>query len=85
VVLAAVNLDPFAAHEAMLHLPLDEIGIAPDETFELHELLADRRRLVRGATHLVALDPREAPAHVYQLNRWQRLERDRERDFQYFY
>jgi starch synthase (maltosyl-transferring) len=85
VVLAAVNLDPFAAHEAMLHLPLGEIGIAPDETFELHELLSDRRRLVRGAAHPVTLDPQEAPAHIYRVSRWQRLERDRERDFQYFY
>ena len=48
VVLVAVNLDPFAAHQATLHLPLDELGFAADETYELHELLTDSRALGRG-------------------------------------
>ena len=48
VILVAVNLDPFAAHEATLHLPLDELGFAADETYELHELLTDSRALGRG-------------------------------------
>ncbi len=81
VVLVAVNLDPFAAHEATLEIPLTDIGIAPDETYELHELLSDARRLGRGRHHRVTLDPRESPARIYRVNRWRR----RERDFQYFY
>jgi starch synthase (maltosyl-transferring) len=80
VILAAVNLDPFATHEATLEIPLEEIGIAADETYELHELLTDERRLVRGARHTVSLDPRVASAHVYRLGRWRR----RERDFDYY-
>ena len=80
VILVAVNLDPFAAHETTLELPLEEIGIAADETYELHELLADQRRLIRGARHTVSLDPRVATAHVYRVGRWRR----RERDFDYF-
>ncbi|HKW93381.1 MAG TPA: alpha-amylase family glycosyl hydrolase, partial [Methylomirabilota bacterium] len=80
VILVAVNLDPFATHDATLTIPLGEIGIGPDETYELHELLADERRLVRGAAHTVSLDPRVAPAHVYRVGRWRR----RERDFDYF-
>ncbi len=81
VVLVAVNLDPFAAHEARLSIPMDAIGIAPDETYELHELMSDRRQLVRGPVHTVTLDPGTEPAHVYRVGRWRR----RERDFQYFY
>jgi starch synthase (maltosyl-transferring) len=80
VILVAVNLDPFATHEATLQIPLAEIGIAPDETYELHELLGGDRRLVRGASHTVTLDPRTAPAHIYRLGRWRR----RERDFDYY-
>jgi starch synthase (maltosyl-transferring) len=80
VILVAVNLDPFATHEATLQIPLAEIGIAPDETYELHELLGGDRRLVRGATHAVTLDPRSAPAHIYRVGRWRR----RERDFDYY-
>jgi starch synthase (maltosyl-transferring) len=80
VILVAVNLDPFATQQATLQIPLEEIGIAPDETYELHELLADDRRLVRGAAHAVTLDPRTAPAHIYRVGRWRR----RERDFDYY-
>jgi starch synthase (maltosyl-transferring) len=80
VILVAVNLDPFATHESTLELPLEEIGIAADETYELHELLADQRRLIRGGRHTVSLDPRTASAHVYRLGRWRR----RERDFDYY-
>src|SRR5437879_6289788 len=46
VVLVTVNLDPFAVHEAPLHLPLDELGLTPDDTYEIHELLTDSRALV---------------------------------------
>ncbi len=80
VILVAVNLDPFAVHQAELEVPLDEIGIAQDETYELHELLTDQRRLVRGSRHAVTLDPATEPAHIYRVSRWRR----RERDFQYF-
>ena len=80
VILVAVNLDPFATQQATLQIPLAEIGIAPDETYELHELLGGDRRLVRGAGHSVTLDPRTAPAHVYRVGRWRR----RERDFDYY-
>jgi starch synthase (maltosyl-transferring) len=80
VVLVAVNLDPFAAHEATLHLPLDELGFAADETYQMHELLSDSRALGRGTRQTVTLDPQLSPARIYRIERWQR----RERDFQYF-
>ena len=80
VILVAINLDPFATHQAALQIPLADLGIVPDETYELHELLGGDRRLVRGATHSVTLDPRTAPAHVYRVGRWRR----RERDFDYY-
>ena len=79
-VLVAVNLDPFAAHPATLHLPLDELGFAADETYELHELLTDSRALGRGPQQTVTLDPQVSPVHIYQLERWRR----REHDFPYF-
>jgi starch synthase (maltosyl-transferring) len=80
VVLVAVNLDPFAVHEAMLHLPLGELGLTPDDTYEIHELLTDGRALGRGARQTVTLDPQVSPARIYQIERWRR----REHDFQYF-
>jgi starch synthase (maltosyl-transferring) len=80
LILVAVNLDPFAAHEATLQMPLVDLGIGPDETYELHELLGGDRRLVRGDTHRVSLDPQSAPALIYRVGRWRR----REHDFDYY-
>src|SRR5262245_6429728 len=79
-VLVAVNLDPFATHEAVLHLPLEALGFAPGDTYEIHELLTDARALGRGAVHTVALDPKVSPAHIYRVEHWRR----REQDFPYF-
>jgi starch synthase (maltosyl-transferring) len=80
LILVAVNLDPFAAHEATLRMPLADLGVGPDETYELHELLGGDRRLVRGDTHRVTLDPQSAPALIYRVGRWRR----REHDFDYY-
>jgi starch synthase (maltosyl-transferring) len=80
VVLIAVNLDPFAPHTATLAIPLEEIGIRPGETYEVHELLTDGRRLVHDDTVAVELDPGISPAHIYRVSRWRR----REQDFPYF-
>src|SRR5262249_11953122 len=80
VILVAVNLDPFAAHSATLALPLEEIGISPGETYELHELLADQRRLAHQSSVAIELAPATSPAHIYRLRRWRR----REQDFPYF-
>ena len=80
VILVAVNLDPFAPHSATLAIPLEEVGIPAGETYELHELLTDQRRLVQEDTLAIELDPRASPAHIYRVSRWQR----REQDFPYF-
>jgi starch synthase (maltosyl-transferring) len=77
-VLAAVNLDPYAGHGARLRVPLGDLGLAPDETYELTELLAGGRRLARGPDLTVALEPGGAAA--FRVGRWRR----REQDFDYF-
>jgi starch synthase (maltosyl-transferring) len=79
VVLVAVNLDPFARHDAVLRVPLEEVALGADENYQLHELLTDRRHLRRGAALPVSLDPAE-PAAIFALRRWRR----REHDFDYF-
>jgi len=78
--LVAVNLDPFAPHEAVLHLPLPELELNPDETYEMHDLLTGVRTLGRGAEQTVRLDPLVSPAGIYHVKRWRR----REQDFAYF-
>ncbi|HRY29863.1 MAG TPA: alpha-1,4-glucan--maltose-1-phosphate maltosyltransferase [Elusimicrobiota bacterium] len=80
VVLVAVNLDPYRAQETTLHIPIAEFGIKPDETYQLQNLLAGDRLLCKGDKIIVRLDPKDEPAHIYQLNRWMK----REQDFDYF-
>jgi starch synthase (maltosyl-transferring) len=63
----AVSLDPFEPHEALLHLPLDELGRAADERVQVHELLTGRRQLWRGPTHPLRLTP-EAPAAIFHVS-----------------
>ena len=57
-VLVAVNLDPFAPHEARVRVPLETLGIAADESFQAHDLISDERHLWRGPAQRVRLDPR---------------------------
>ena len=74
VILVAVNLDPFAAHSAVVHVPLDDIGVGPDETYQMHELITDTRALWRGPAHRITLDPAVEPAAIWAVRRWARRE-----------
>ena len=74
VILVAVNLDPFQPHETTLELPLDELGIDPEEPFQAHELLTDRRALWKGRRQVIRLDPHAEPGVLFRLVRFPRKE-----------
>jgi starch synthase (maltosyl-transferring) len=63
----AVNLDPFAPHEARLTLPMAELGLPPDGRLHVHELITDQRQFWRGPVHAIRLDPAEEPAAIFQV------------------
>ena len=67
--LIVVNLDPARAHEAMVHVPLDALGLAPDAVYPLTDLLTGTVFRWRGARNYVRLDPAQEPAHVLRLER----------------
>ncbi|MBI3455419.1 MAG: alpha-1,4-glucan--maltose-1-phosphate maltosyltransferase [Candidatus Rokubacteria bacterium] len=73
-ILVAVNLDPFEAHEARLRLPLLELGIGPEERFQVRELITDQRHLWRGPIQAIRLDPRAEPAAIFHISRFPRKE-----------
>jgi starch synthase (maltosyl-transferring) len=73
VIMIAVNLDPFEAHEGRIEFPLSEMGIGEDDTFEAEELLSGARHLWRGALQRVRLDP-EQPAAIFRIHRWTRID-----------
>ena len=69
-VFVAVNLDPFEPHQAVLDFPLEEMGIRPNQTFQVEELLTGRKHLWRGRRHTVDLDPQTNPAEIYRISGW---------------
>jgi starch synthase (maltosyl-transferring) len=79
-VLVVVNLDPFRTQESNVLVPIHELGLRPDETYQLHDLITDRRYFWRGERNYVRLDPENEVAHIFRLLRWSY----REQDFDYF-
>ncbi len=79
-VLVAVNLDPFQKQHTFVYVPLEIFGIKPDETYQVHDLLTDKRYLWKGEKNYVELDPAVEVANVFAIRRWLH----REQDFDYF-
>jgi starch synthase (maltosyl-transferring) len=79
-VLVVVNLDPHNTQTGFLDLDLATIGIASGHPFQAHDLLSDARYLWQGARNYIALDPRQAAAHIFRVRHHLRSERD----FDYF-
>jgi len=80
IILTAVNLDPHHVQEGWLQVPLDELGIAENEIFQVHELIGDSRYLWQGKDNYVRLDPAASPAQIFRVRRRLRTEHD----FDYF-
>jgi starch synthase (maltosyl-transferring) len=67
--IVVVNLDPHAMHETMVEVPIDELGIGKDESYEMSDLLTGARYTWRGAKNYVRLDPVERVGHVFRVSR----------------
>jgi starch synthase (maltosyl-transferring) len=80
IVLVAVNLDPFGTHDSILHIPIEDFGIKPDENYELHNLITGQRSLMTGDRFHVSLNPDIEPAYLFRLERWG----EKEEKFDYF-
>jgi starch synthase (maltosyl-transferring) len=67
VVLTVVNLDPARPQSGWVDLDESELGLAPGQPFEVHDLLTDERYPWKGRGNYVLLDPASAPAHVFHV------------------
>jgi starch synthase (maltosyl-transferring) len=65
--LVAVNLDPHTPRWAWVDAPIAAMNIAPEEAYEVEDLLTGARYTWRGARNYVRLDPRQEPAHVLRV------------------
>jgi starch synthase (maltosyl-transferring) len=67
--LIVANLDPHRPQETVVTVPIDEMGLAEDEPYIVHDLLTGARYTWRGQRNYVRLDPRTAVGHVLRVER----------------
>ena len=75
-ILVIVNLDPHYTQSGFVELPLAELGLDPQQPYQLHDLLTDARYLWHGSRNYVELDPHTMPAHIFAIRRRVRTEHD---------
>ncbi|MHB0868998.1 MAG: alpha-1,4-glucan--maltose-1-phosphate maltosyltransferase [Chloroflexota bacterium] len=80
VIVVVVNLDPHHTQSGWLDLPIESFGLDPRQPYQLHDLLGDARYLWHGSRNYVELDPHVVPAHIFQVRRRVRTERE----FEYY-
>ena len=68
-ILVAINLDPHTPQATMVHVPLEAMGIAPDEPYVVHDLVTDTRFTWTGSRNYVRLDPSDQVAHILRVER----------------
>jgi starch synthase (maltosyl-transferring) len=69
VILVAVNLDFQHPQSGFVELDLQGLGLAPHETFEVHDLLSGGRYTWGGSRNYIELNPHQLPAHLFKLVR----------------
>lgn len=67
--LVIVNLDAWHTQDSFVNVPLEDFGLAENETYQVHDLLTDTRYLWTGRRNFVRLDPQVHPAHVFRIRR----------------
>jgi starch synthase (maltosyl-transferring) len=80
IIVCVVNLDPHHVQSGWIDIDTEAFGVAPQQTFQMHDLITGSHFLWSGARSYVSLDPQRCPAHVMHL----RARMLRENDFDYF-
>jgi starch synthase (maltosyl-transferring) len=68
-VFVAVNLDPFQTRTSLVDVPLEAMGLAPDQPYRMHEQFSETAWEWRGPRGYVELDPQRDPAQVFVLEK----------------
>jgi len=69
MVLVVVNLDYQYKQSGWVTLSLDELGIAQDREYQIHDLLDDATYIWKGPRNYVELSPVKLPAHIFRLGK----------------
>lgn len=63
--LVVVTLNAQHPQETMIHVPLEAMGIDPEQAYVVQDLLSGARYTWRGSRNYVRLDPNVQPGHVF--------------------
>jgi starch synthase (maltosyl-transferring) len=76
VILVVANLDPHHLQSGWVEFPVEELGMDPQKSYQMHDLLSGARYIWRGVRNYVELNPQIVPAHIFCTRRHVRTERD---------
>lgn len=66
-ILVIVNLDAFNRQMGFVDVVLKEFRLAAGESYEVHDLLTDKKYVWQGSRNYVELNPAVLPAHVFRV------------------
>ncbi|MDT8435778.1 MAG: alpha-1,4-glucan--maltose-1-phosphate maltosyltransferase [Gemmatimonadota bacterium] len=67
--LVVASCEPGGVQEAMVHVPLADLGLGPWEPYEVEDLLTGERWTWHGVRNYVRIDPAERAGHVFRVIR----------------
>jgi starch synthase (maltosyl-transferring) len=67
VLLIAINLDPFCAHEADIELPLWQFGLPDHAALQVEELISESSFIWNGKHQHIHLDPQQIPFAIWRV------------------
>ena len=66
-IMVVVNLDPVNRQMGWVDVVLKEFRLAAGESYEMHDLLTDKKYVWQGSRNYVELNPAVLPAHVFRV------------------
>jgi starch synthase (maltosyl-transferring) len=66
-ILVIVNLDPVNRQMGWVDVVLKEFRLAAGESYEMNDLLTDRKYIWQGSRNYVELNPAAIPAHIFRV------------------
>jgi starch synthase (maltosyl-transferring) len=66
-IFTAVNMDPYFTQGGMIKVPIQEMGISADRSYDMVDLLTGHRFTWNGEWNYVELNPHIFPVHIFRV------------------
>lgn len=70
-VMVAINVNPFETHESAIEVPIWELGIPENASYEVEELQSRVKFRWAGRNQKVRLEPHVNPVAIFRIQSWQ--------------